>query len=75
MIIDWTPYLLLFLSAVLMPSAGWLVSSTVSVKAKLKAHEATDAVRFENIQSTLEDLKTGQKDTGEKLDRLIERFL
>jgi hypothetical protein len=74
---DWSPYLLAFLTTVLIPSAGYLVSTSISVKSKLKVHEATDAVRFDNIQTALDDLKQAQTESrteiGVKLDRLLER--
>jgi hypothetical protein len=70
---DFTPYIVLVIGGVLVPSAGYLVNSTISVKAKLLAHEATDAVRFDDIQEALQRLEHGQSDTNKKLDRLIER--
>jgi hypothetical protein len=67
------PYAIAVLSVAIIPSLGYLVNSTIVVKARLQAHEATDAVRFDDIQEALQRLEHGQNDTNKKLDRLIER--
>jgi hypothetical protein len=68
-----TPYLVLFLGTVLIPTAGFLVRTAFTVKQRLDIHEATDAVVFKGITAALSDLKEGQGRQDEKLDRLIER--
>jgi hypothetical protein len=72
-VFDYSPYILFALSAVVVPGMGYLVSSTISVKAKLQAHEATDDVRFKNIHESLERLEHGTEKVNAKLDRIIER--
>ena len=75
-----TPYLVLFLGTVLVPTAGFLVRTAFSVRSRLDTHEATDAIVFRNLSESLADLKSGQEKQDAvqerldaKLDRLIER--
>ncbi len=72
---DWTPYLVVALGSVVIPSLGYLVNSTITVKSRLDVHIAEDEKVQSNITETLKQLHQGQRDTGEKLDRLIDRFL
>ncbi len=74
-VVDWTPYIVLFLGSVIVPALAYLVSTTITVASKLKAHEATDAIHFKNIADRLTDLQNESGDQSKKLDRLIERFL
>jgi hypothetical protein len=41
----------------------------------LDVHIAEDEKVQSNITETLKQLHQGQRDTGEKLDRLVEKFL
>jgi hypothetical protein len=72
---DWTPYILSGMSAIIIPSTGYMIRQTITLASKLKSHEATDAVRFENIATGLTELKNGQQNQTDKLDRLIEKLL
>ncbi len=72
---DWTPYLVVALGSVVIPSLGFLVNSTITVKARLDAHVAEDEAVQASITETLKLLHQGQRDTGQKLDRLVDRFL
>ena len=70
----YTPWILMALSAVVVPSVGWLISSAVSLDKRFTAHEQVDAAIFEQLHTTLVDLKNEQKDQTTKLDRLVERL-
>jgi len=52
-----------------------LSSDVATLTTAYTAHAAADAVVFKSVEQALADLKTGQRDQTEKLDRLIERFL
>ena len=53
----------------------YLVRKVIDTDAKLSAHFAADLVTFEAIDENLKDLKGGQRDTNQKLDRLLEHLL
>ena len=54
---------------------GYLWSRIAAAEVRISAHEASDEATLNSINTTLTDLKTGQREHGQKLDRLIERFL
>ena len=72
---DWSTWIATGLSAVIVPTGSWLIGKTLSIDKRITAHEEVDDVRFDNIDHNLNEVKTGVKDVGNKLDRLIERFL
>ena len=72
---DWSTWIATGLSTVVIPTGGWLIGKTISLDKRVTAHEEVDVVRFDNIDKSLTEVKTGQKDANNKLDRLIERFL
>lgn len=57
------------------PIAGYLAKKTIDSAAALKAHIAADAVAFEAIRDSFTDLKNGQQNQTEKLDRLVEKLI
>ena len=69
-----TPYLVVVIGSMLVPSAGFLVRTAFSVRQRLDVHEATDKVVFDEITRRLGELKTDSDSQNAKLDRLIERL-
>lgn len=61
-------------TAIVVPAVGYLVIATVTNDQKLKTHEATDAVRFANIQTALGEIKEEAKSQSGKLDQLVDRL-
>lgn len=67
-------------AAVVLPAAGYVVKRVIAaqvapIKAALDLHAASDVLIFKNMDEKLGDLKNGQTNQTEKLDRLIERLL
>lgn len=56
-------------------TTGWFATRVINTASSLKAHEAADTVQFHAIAETLRDLKNGQQNQTDKLDRLVEHFL
>jgi hypothetical protein len=80
--IGWSPYIVTGLTTVILPPVGYLVKTVVrnnsrlaKHEALLEQHEATDTLQFQNIQTTLDDLKEGQRDQSRKLDRIVDHLL
>ncbi len=72
---DWSTWIATGLSAVVVPTGGWLVGKTIANDKRITAHEEVDKVRFDNIDKNLNEVKGDVKSVDSKLDRLIERFL
>lgn len=68
------PWALTVFTAVFLPSVGFLIRSTVTNDQKLKTHEATDALRFLQIQNSLGEIKTEAESQSGKLDMLVDRL-
>jgi len=66
--IDAIPHTVALLLA---PIAGWMGKKTVDNIAAIKAHDT----RFDAIHESLVDLKNGQQNQTDKLDRLVEKLL
>jgi len=69
-----TPYFVVAIGTVLVPSAGFLIRTAFTVRQRLDVHEATDKVVFDEITRRLGELKTDSDSQNAKLDRLIERI-
>jgi hypothetical protein len=52
-----------------------LIKEVAALKTEFMVHSASDAVVFQNLDTTLADIKNEQRDQTLKLDRLIDRFL
>lgn len=72
---DLSTWILAGLTTIVVPSLGGLIAKANNIDKRISVHEDVDVVRFGNIDSRLTELREGQKDVNEKLDRLIERFL
>ncbi len=67
------------ISTVVAPVVGWLISKVIDndrriavQEAAMDAHEKSDTIRFTGIEDLMNDLKEGQRDQSQKMDRLIE---
>lgn len=69
-----TQWAIASLSMVIVPAIGYLVKATITNDQKLKTHEATDALRFVQIQSALGVLTTEQSGQSDKLDTIVDRL-
>lgn len=72
---DWTAIAMFVLSAVVVPTGGWMIRATIKNSNRFDTHEATDVIHFKNIAERLTELQNGQKDQTAKIDKLIDRFL
>ncbi len=58
--------------AVVAPVTGYLTLKVLDTDKRVAAHEASDQAMFSSISTTLTDLKNGQTNQTDKLDRLVE---
>lgn len=54
---------------------SYLIHKTIDLDKQMAAHVAADAQMFNHFEAGLKDLKEGQRDQTQKLDRLIENML
>lgn len=58
--------------AIMAPLTGYLAKKVIDTDKSVAAHEAADQAMFLSISTTLTDLKNGQANQTDKLDRLVE---
>ncbi len=57
------------------PIVSYFAKKTIDNAAAIQAHLAADTVAFQAIKDNFTDLKNGQKNQTEKLDRLVEKLI
>lgn len=86
---DWIPWLMSGMTAVVVPSSGYVLRQGLGMAKRLTAvegamqtHDELDTQQFKNIAEHLTlireqqtYMRNEQKDQTNKLDRLVERFL
>jgi hypothetical protein len=72
---EWATWALAGVTTIGLPTISWTVRKITNLDTRVETHEQVDTLRFANIDTGLKEVKEGQKETNQKLDRLIERFL